>query len=228
MSRPRPRPNRLTPELLIRVYSAGFFPMSEDRQDPTITWWNPPYRSIFPLDRFHVPRSVQKILRRKRFEVRCDAAFGPVIRACAETGPQRAGTWINDEIIEAYTALHRLGFAHSVEAWQGGTLVGGLYGVSIGGAFFGESMFSWVSDASKVALVHLVARLRLGRYRLLDTQFITAHLKRFGAIEIAAETYLARLDAALGVEARFYSDPPPDVLESELSQLFRQSRTQTS
>lgn len=208
MSQVTPGPHRLTPEILIRAYAAGIFPMSESRDDPTIFWVDPKMRGILPLDDFHVSRSLRKTVRRRIFEVTFDQDFRAVIEACAETPRPDQGTWINDQIITAYTELHQLGLAHSVECRQDGQIVGGLYGVSINGAFCGESMFSHVPDASKVALVHLVARLRLSGMRLLDTQFVTDHLKTFGAIEIPARHYLMRLEEALESDAKFRIDVP--------------------
>jgi len=201
----------LTPEILLQAYAVGLFPMAEARDDPTLYWIDPEKRGIIPLESFHVPRSLRRILRRGRFTVLADTAFEAVMRGCAEARPGRSDTWINDEILELYATLHRMGRAHSVEAWQGGELAGGLYGVALGGAFFGESMFTRVTDASKVALVHLVAILRAGGYILLDTQFLTAHLTRFGAVEIDREAYRARLAMALSVQADFGA--VPDELE---------------
>ncbi len=196
----------LTPDLLLCAYASGLFPMANDRHDPTIHWIEPKRRGVLPLDRFHQPRSLRRVVRKARFETRIDSAFGQVIEACAEPRPERPRTWLNDDLIELYCALHRLGYAHSVESWAGGRLVGGLYGVSLGAAFFGESMFSRERDASKVALVALVERLRLGGYRLLDTQFVTDHLRQFGAIEISRESYQQQLRCALERPAVFYSD----------------------
>ena len=184
----------LTPELLIRAYAAGIFPMAERRDDPSIFWVDPRVRGVMPLERVHVPK-------RHRHE-----------------------TWINGPIEEAVIGLHEMGFAHSVEAWRDGRLVGGLYGVALGGAFFGESMFSSARDASKVALVHLVARLRLGGFKLLDVQFITDHLRQFGAVEIPARLYLERLEAALTHQGVFRALPGPTELEDALEELFRASR----
>jgi leucyl/phenylalanyl-tRNA---protein transferase len=180
--------------------------MANDRHDPTIHWIEPRRRGVLPLDRFHEPRSLRKLLRRGRFEVRIDTAFEDVIEACAEPRQERPRTWLNDELIALYCALFALGYAHSVEVWLDDRLVGGLYGVSIGAAFFGESMFSLERDASKVALVALVERLRAGGYQLLDTQFVTDHLRRFGAIEVSAEIYRRKLQAAIERRAVFYSD----------------------
>ncbi len=214
---------RLTPELLLRAYTAGIFPMSDGRHDPDIFWVEPKSRGILPLDGIHISGSLKKTLRRKIFEVRCDTAFEDVIVSCAEACERRHDTWINDEIIRAYCELHKMGFAHSVECLDDGKLVGGLYGVSIGGAFCGESMFSRTTDASKVALVHLVARLRLGGYQLLDVQFLTDHLKRFGAIEIPADDYLERLNLALERKTVFNCRISPsketEIIESLLSSI---------
>ncbi|MEX2450795.1 MAG: leucyl/phenylalanyl-tRNA--protein transferase [Rhodospirillales bacterium] len=228
MSRPIPKPRFLTPELVLRAYAAGIFPMAESRDDPGIFWVDPKIRGVLPLESFHVSRSLRKKVRRNVFEIRCDTAFDRVIDGCGGSYKGRNDTWINDEIAGAYSELHALGFVHSVECWQNDMLVGGLYGVSLAGGFFGESMFSRVPDASKVALVHLVARLNLGGYVLLDTQFVTDHLKGFGAVEIPARRYLELLEEALKVKAEFYPDPPGDELEGALEALFRQSRTQTS
>ncbi len=191
-------PQALTPDLLVRAYCAGFFPMADSRRG-RIRWYSPDPRAVIPLESFHVPRSLRRTIRRGLFDVRVNTAFRAVIRACAE----RPETWISDEIVRAYEALHALGLAHSVETWQGERLVGGLYGVALGGAFFGESMFSRVTDASKVALVALVERLRARGFTLLDTQFLTPHLARFGAVEIPRGEYLRRLAAALRLECRF-------------------------
>jgi leucyl/phenylalanyl-tRNA--protein transferase len=180
--------------------------MANDRHDPTIHWIDPKRRGVLPLHRFHQPRSLRRTIRRGRFEVRVDRAFAQVIEACAEVRPERPRTWLNDELIALYCALHRRGYAHSVEAWDDGRLVGGVYGVSLGAAFFGESMFTRARDASKVALAALVERLGAGGYRLLDTQFVTDHLRRFGAIEIARERYRRELERALARPAIFYSD----------------------
>ena len=211
---------QLTPELLLRAYAAGIFPMAESRNDTNIFWVDPEVRAILPFEDFRVPRSLRKTVRRGPFEVRYDTAFSRVIQACAEVTPGRRDTWINDEIIAAYTALHELGHAHSVECWYGAELVGGLYGVALGGAFCGESMFSRYTDASKVALVHLVARLRLGGFTLLDVQFVTDHLRRFGVTEIPARQYLRRLGEALEVSAAFPSKPPPAAEKAALDEVL--------
>jgi leucyl/phenylalanyl-tRNA--protein transferase len=194
---------QLTPELLLNAYAVGIFPMAETRDDPELYWIDPERRGILPLERFHVPRSLRRTLRRDPFEIRADTAFRDVVAGCAEPSAERPESWINDDIRTVYGALFDAGYAHSVECWDGGRLVGGLYGVAIGGAFFGESMFSRVRDASKVALVHLVARLEAGGFRLLDTQFVTAHLARFGAVEIARDEYRRRLRSALKTRATF-------------------------
>jgi leucyl/phenylalanyl-tRNA---protein transferase len=175
----------LTPELLLQAYAVGIFPMAESAEDDEVFWVDPDPRGVLPLEQFHVPKRLRRTVRQEVFEIRCDSAFEAVLRACAEPAGDRPSTWINPEILRLYSGLHRIGAAHSVEAWMGRELVGGLYGVSLAGAFFGESMFSRVTDASKVALVHLVARLRAGGYRLLDTQFVTQHLQQFGAVEIS-------------------------------------------
>jgi leucyl/phenylalanyl-tRNA---protein transferase len=198
----------LSPEILLRAYAAGIFPMAESADDPELFWVDPKRRGIIPLDGFHVPRRLRRIVRQNLFAIRCDTAFEAVMRGCAESSDKRPNTWINDEILELYTGLFERGAAHSVECWREGELVGGLYGVSLGGAFFGESMFSRVTDASKVALVHLVARLRHGGYRVLDTQFLTPHLAQFGAIEISRARYHRLLGEALRYRGVFPRDLP--------------------
>jgi leucyl/phenylalanyl-tRNA---protein transferase len=214
----------LTPDLLLRAYAAGIFPMAEDADDPEVFWVDPDERGVLPLDAFHLSRRLRRTVRQDLFEIRCDSAFEAIVRACAEPRPERPRTWINDEIVRLYTALFRLGFAHSVESWHGGELVGGLYGVALGGAFFGESMFARVSDASKVALAHLVARLRLGRFRLLDTQFVTHHLRQFGAQEIPRALYRRQLAQALEADAHF----PAGRLDGAAVLSLLQSSTPTS
>jgi leucyl/phenylalanyl-tRNA---protein transferase len=223
----------LTPDLLLCAYASGLFPMANDRNDPTIHWIEPRRRGVLPLDAFHQPRSLRRLIRRRPFDIRIDRAFSEVIEACAEPRPERPRTWLNDDLIALYCALHRQGYAHSVEAWVEGQLVGGLYGVSLGAAFFGESMFSHQRDASKVALVALVERLRTGGYLLLDTQFVTDHLKRFGAIEISRESYQRQLRRALETQAVFYSEAggggaPSPWSPSGTSKGSSQSTTQTS
>ncbi|QPH53261.1 leucyl/phenylalanyl-tRNA--protein transferase [Pontivivens ytuae] len=207
---PRDAPE-ITPELLLNAYAAGVFPMAEHRTGPT-QWVDPQRRGIIPLDGLHISRSLAKRIRRGGFSVTFDTAFGTVVRACSD----REETWINDEIFALYSQLHTMGFAHSIEIRQGSLLVGGLYGVRLGAAFFGESMFSRASDASKVALVWLLARLNAGGFRLLDTQFVTSHLTRMGAIEVSRAAYHRRLAQALTVRADWNALPadaaPEDVL----------------
>jgi len=189
---------KLTPEILLRAYAEGLFPMAERRGDPDLYWVSPEQRGIIPLDKFHVPHRLGRTVRSGLFTVTADRAFRDVMLACAAPAPGRPESWINAEILRLYTALHAGGHAHSIECWQDEQLVGGLYGVRLGAAFFGESMFSRRRDASKVALVHLVEGLKRGGFGLLDTQFITAHLTQFGAIEIPRAQYLQRLHSALG------------------------------
>lgn len=196
----------LSPDLLLQAYAVGLFPMAERRDDPALYWIDPEERAILPLDGFHLSRRLARTVRSNRFDIRCDTAFADVMRACAEPAEGRTESWINEPILHLYTALFHRGQAHSVEAWRDGRLVGGLYGVSLGGAFFGESMFSRETDASKVALVHLVARLKLGGYVLLDCQFMTAHLRQFGVVEISRADYRKRLAKALKVDASFQRD----------------------
>jgi len=202
-----PKPTQLTPTLLLEAYRHGLFPMAEDRYDSRLYWIEPEIRGVLPLDSVHIPRRLARKIRADLFEVQVNRAFPDVIKGCAAPAPGRWNTWINKDIIALYTELHRLGYVHSVEAWRNGQLVGGLYGVAIGGAFFGESMFSRENDASKVALVHLVARLKTGAYRLLDTQFVTKHLSRFGVIELPREIYRVRLAEAISQQGNFYSLP---------------------
>lgn len=208
----------LTPELLLRAYAHGYFPMAESRDDPELFWLDPEMRGVLPLDQFHLPKRLTRTLRADSFEVRCNSAFEQVIHACAAPRPGHEDSWINPEIVSLYCALHEQGHAHSVECWRDGALAGGLYGVQLGAAFFGESMFSRVRDASKIALAHLVARLRAGGFQLLDTQFVTAHLSHFGAIEIPRQQYRRLLRRAINSSADFYSTPDPscgrDVLQS--------------
>ena len=188
----------LDPDLLLRAYSVGVFPMADGRTAPDIFWVEPKKRGIMPLDGFRLSRSLAKTLRSDRFTVTADRAFRDVVSACAERTPDRPDTWINGQIESAYADLHARGHAHSIETWRDGQLVGGLYGVRLGAAFFGESMFSRERDASKVALAWLVARLKAGGFRLLDCQFITDHLASLGAVEISRDAYVALLDNALG------------------------------
>ena len=199
-------PSELSPELLLRAYAAGIFPMSEARDNDQVFWVDPEHRGILPLDAYHIPRSLKKVVRKGRFEARFDTAFTEVLDQCGEPSSNRENTWINQPIRDAVISLNKMGFAHSVESWQDGELVGGLYGISLGAAFFGESMFSRRTDASKVALVHLLAMLHLGHYQLLDTQFVTDHLTTFGTIEIPATDYHARLETALKFQSLFHAD----------------------
>jgi leucyl/phenylalanyl-tRNA---protein transferase len=187
----------IPPEVLLQGYRLGVFPMA--MEDGEIEWFSPDPRAILPLKGFHVPHTLQRIVRKKTFEIRIDVSFVEVMEQCA----QRRETWINDEIIESYARLHQLGHAHSIEAWQNGELAGGLYGVSIGGAFFGESMFHHVRDASKIALLALVEHLRERKFLLLDTQWLTPHLQQFGAIEILRSQYLHLLANAVNLPRRF-------------------------
>jgi leucyl/phenylalanyl-tRNA--protein transferase len=207
MSRRQP-PFEITPDLIVRAYSIGLFPMAEDRDDPELHWVEPERRGVFPLDGLVVSKSLAKTVRSELYEVTANRAFAEVMEACAA----REKTWINGEIVRLYSALHQRGQAHSVEARLNGELVGGLYGVSLGAAFFGESMFHRARDASKVALVHLVARLRLGGFRLLDTQFLTTHLASLGAVEISRGEYRRRLAAALAGEGDFTAFPPREAM----------------
>ncbi len=200
--------NSTSPELLLRAYAAGIFPMAERRDSETLMWISPEQRGVIPLDNFHVPSRLARTVKSDRFEVRVDTAFAEVMAACAQTAPGREQSWINDEILALYGALHRQGHAHSVECWREDRLVGGLYGVRLGGAFFGESMFSRERDTSKVALVHLVARLIRGGFTLLDAQFLTDHLAQFGAVAIPRREYLRRLKKALETDANFYCPEP--------------------
>lgn len=197
----------ITPEVLLKAYACGIFPMAESAEDPGLYWIEPERRGIIPLDGFHVPRRLARLVRQDRFTVTVDADFAAVMAGCAAPAPGRQRTWINGRIRQLYQSLHEMGCAHSVEARLDGRLVGGLYGVRLNGAFFGESMFSRVRDASKVALVHLVARLRLGGFELLDAQFITDHLSQFGATEISRRQYQVLLDRATQCHARFSTAP---------------------
>ncbi|HEX7198284.1 MAG TPA: leucyl/phenylalanyl-tRNA--protein transferase [Dongiaceae bacterium] len=209
--------------MLLRAYALGIFPMAERRLDDEIYWVDPERRGVLPLEGFHLPRRLARTVRQARFEIRCDTSFDAVVDACAEPDFGRPETWINTPIQRLSAQLFALGYAHSVECWRGRELVGGLYGISLGGAFFGESMFSRERDASKVALVHLVLRLRLGGYRLLDTQFITSHLAQFGTLEITRADYRRRLADAIAIKAQFYGEVAPDALTG-----FLQSSTQRS
>lgn len=196
----------VTPEILLRAYSIGLFPMAESADDPEIFWVEPELRGIIPLDTFHVSKSLAKKIRQDPFDIRFDSDFEAVIAACAEQTSGRPSTWINDTIRSLYSVLHHIGHAHSVEAWEGDRLVGGLYGVSLGSAFFGESMFSRRTDASKICLVYLVERLRERGFTLLDTQFTTEHLKTFGAIDVPKDAYATMLEKAMESPNLSFSD----------------------
>ncbi len=204
--------SEITPEVLLRAYACGIFPMAESADDPTLFWVEPELRGVIPLAGFRVPSRLARTVRSDAFRVTVDTAFSQVIDGCAEPQPGREDTWINRRIRELYAGLHRIGHCHSVEVWQDDDLVGGLYGVTLGSAFFGESMFHRTRDASKVALVHLVARLIAGGFTLLDTQFVTEHLRSLGAVEVPRRRYRTMLDQAVAREANFMTlptDPNP-------------------
>ncbi len=209
----------ITSDLMLRAYRHGLFPMAETRKGDRLYWLDPEKRGVLPLEGFHLPRRLARTVLSSAFQVTVDQDFAGTIAGCAQAAPGRDDTWINPQIERLFSELHRLGHAHSVECRQEGQLVGGLYGVAIGGVFFGESMFSVARDASKVALVHLVARLRLGGFQLLDTQFVTPHLAQFGAEELAREEYKARLAHALAAPAQFLAAPRPADLEAEIRRL---------
>ena len=209
----------ITPDLILRAYRAGLFPMAETRRGERLYWLDPERRGMLPLDGFHLPRRLLRTLLSDTFTVTADADFPAVIAGCAAMAPGREDTWINHDIERLFTELHRLGHAHSLETWCDGRLVGGLYGVALGGVFFGESMFSRMRDASKTALVHLVARLRLGGFRLLDTQFVTTHLSQFGAVEVRREDYKTMLAAALEAPAEWPASVAPALLADEFRAL---------
>ena len=197
----------ITPEVLLRAYACGIFPMAESADDPTLFWVEPEMRGVIPLQGFRVSSRLARTVRSDAFAVTVDTAFKAVISGCAEPQPGRDDTWINKRIRDLYIGLHQLGHCHSVEVWDNEELVGGLYGVSLGRAFFGESMFHRRRDASKVALVHLVARLIAGGFGLLDTQYVTEHLRSFGAVEVSRRRYGALLDQAVAGDADFYKLP---------------------
>lgn len=197
----------ITPEILLRAYASGIFPMAESADDPGLHWIEPRQRGIIPLETFHVPAKLARLLKQTRYRIEIDRDFQSVIDACAAPREESRETWINPPIRRLYGALFDLGHCHTVEVYDGEMLVGGLYGIALGGAFFGESMFHRARDCSKLALVHLVARLKAGGFTLLDTQFVTEHLRQFGAVEIARRDYRKRLDAALDREADFLAWP---------------------
>lgn len=202
----------ITPELLLRAYAAGIFPMAEAADDPHLFWVEPEMRGVIPLDEFHLPGRLARTVRSDRFEIRVDHDFEAVIAACAEARPDRPETWINRRIRALFGELFDMGHAHTIECWREGRLVGGLYGLSLGSAFFGESMFHRETDASKVALVHLVARLRQGGYRLLDAQFQTSHLSQFGTREISKASYADLLAEAMAHRANWWAWPRGQVV----------------
>jgi len=193
----------ITPKLLLRAYSIGMFPMAESADDPTLFWVDPEERGIFPIDGLIVSKSLAKVVRSDRYEIRIDSDFDGVMDGCAGGDAYRPSTWINERIRKLYYDLYRQGHVHTVEAWQDGVLVGGLYGLAIGSAFFGESMFNTARDASKVCLTHLMARLRAGGFTLLDTQFVTEHLATLGAVAVSRRKYHRMLDKAIGKPANF-------------------------
>jgi len=209
----------ITPQVLLKAYTCGIFPMAESADDPALYWIEPQHRGILPLDAVHVPRRLARTLRIAPYAVRIDTNIEGVIEGCASSRPGRRSTWINERIRSLYRDLFNLGHCHTVEVWDGSRLVGGLYGVALNGAFFGESMFSYARDASKIALVHLAARLAHGGFRLLDTQFVTDHLRQFGTVELNREEFHRLLEKALDVQADFLrlpTDAPPEEILSIL------------
>ena len=204
MTGPGGHPHEITPQALLKAYAVGMFPMAESADDPSLYWIEPDARGVMPLDRFHIPRRLRRTIAAGAFEIRIDSDFDAVIDACAEPASGRSETWINARIRHLYGQLFAMGHCHTVEVWSADQLVGGLYGVRLGAAFFGESMFSRRTDASKIALVYLVARLRIGGFQLLDTQFTTPHLKQFGAIEIDKRDYQRLLEQAIAADADYY------------------------
>ena len=212
----------ITPEIILEAYATGIFPMANSEDDPELFWVFPDHRGVLPLDQFHLPKRLMRTLKSERFTITVDTCFEQVIRACAAQRTDRPTTWINQPILDLYSQLYKMGYCHSIEAWYGGELAGGLYGISLGSAFFGESMFTRKTDASKIALAYLVARLIHGGYNLLDTQFVTDHLKRFGTIEISREDYLTRLAQALETQGDFYS-LALDAESDEVLQLISQT-----
>lgn len=195
----------ITPQVLLKAYSVGVFPMAESADDPSLYWIEPDERGVLPLNDFHISRSLKKSVRHAGFEIRIDTAFEQVMKHCAEKAGDRKDTWINARILRLYGQLHKMGCCHSVESWRDGKLLGGLYGVRLGAAFFGESMFARATDASKVALVHLVARLNFGGFKLLDAQFVNDHLKQFGCFKVPKKEYRPILDAATEADADFFA-----------------------
>ncbi len=212
----------ITPQVLLKAYACGIFPMAETADDPALYWIEPDLRGVIPLETFHLPRRLARTIRSKKFEIRVDHNFDAVIEGCAQSAPGRSKTWINDPIRRLYGALFRQGHCHTIETWRDNRLVGGLYGIHIGGAFFGESMFHRERDASTVALCYLVARLIAGGFKLLDCQFITDHLRRFGASEVPREDYHLLLERARVLDGDFYS-LPPEASADDILQLVSQT-----
>jgi leucyl/phenylalanyl-tRNA---protein transferase len=215
----------ITPQVLLKAYACGIFPMAESASDPTLYWIEPEDRGVLPLDRIRVPGRLARTIRQEKFEVRVDHDFYGVIAGCAASRPGRRSTWINKRITELYAELFEMGFCHTVEVWRDGRMVGGLYGVHLGGAFFGESMFSTERDASKVALIYLAARLIYGGFKLLDTQFVTDHLRQFGAIEIPRAKFHGLLEAALQHHSTFHELPEGLPASSVLQLVSQTSKT---
>jgi len=230
----------LTPEIILQAYANGYFPMAEGANSKDLYWYEPDPRGQLPIENLHIPRKLIKTIKKKPYEIRCDTAFDRVITLCAEPMSGRDKTWINQEIIDLFCELHEMGFAHSVETWEGDNLVSGIYGIALGAAFFGESMFSRKTDASKIALVYLTARLWKQGFKIFDTQYINDHLKQFGVYEISKEEYRAELLQALKMPAQFSVSEDVSALPSGASSsvklsfdeasvvAFLQSRTQTS
>jgi len=207
----------ITPQVLLKAYTCGIFPMAESADDPALYWIEPQHRGILPLDGVHVPRRLARTLRSSPFAIRTDTDIEGVIEGCAASRPGRRSTWINERIRGLYRDLYDLGHCHTVEVWDKDRLVGGLYGVALNGAFFGESMFSTARDASKIALMHLAARLAHGGFKLLDTQFVTDHLRQFGTVELNREEFHRLLETALDVDADFARLPPDASAETILA-----------
>lgn len=215
----------ITPQVLLKAYACGIFPMAESAEDPSLYWIEPQNRGIIPLDAVHVPRRLRKTCRSGLYEVRINRDFNGVIDGCAASRPGRRSTWINPRIRQLYGALFRQGHCHTVETYLNGRLVGGLYGVSLGSAFFGESMFSTERDASKIALVYLVARLIHGRFTLLDTQFVTEHLRQFGTVELDKAAFLSELEPAVNAKADFLALPESSPAETVLAVIADANRS---
>ena len=218
----------ITPQVLLKAYACGIFPMAESAEDNALYWIEPERRGILPLDDVHVPRRLARTIRQETFEVRIDNSFSGVIEGCATSRPGRRSTWINNRIRELYSELFKLGYCHTVEVWRKDKMVGGLYGVHLGGAFFGESMFSEERDASKVALIYLVGRLKYGGFKLLDTQFVTDHLKRFGTVEVKRDEFQRLLEGALSRRGDFLGLPATLPGSSVLQLVSQTSKTACS